>query len=121
MFKTAGRQSGFGVWSELFGDNDMSHPLYEVTAFEQLGAYTLSIQFNDGATEIVDLEPVLYGELFAPLRDPSFFRLVRLDEEIRTLVLPNGADFDPYVLHEWPRVVDGLAERLRSANLAGAA
>lgn len=91
----------------------MSHPLYDVTEFELLEAYTLRVAFDDGTSQVVDLEPVLYGEIYGPLRDPDFFRQVRLDPEVRTLVWPNGADFDPYVLHEWPRVVDDLARRLR--------
>jgi hypothetical protein len=41
---------------------------------------------------------------------------VRLDPELRNPVWPNGADFDPYVLHEWPRAVEQLAQRLRQAN-----
>ena len=91
----------------------MSHPLYDVTEFELLEAYTLRVAFDDGTSQVVDLEPVLYGEIYGPLRDPDFFRQVRLDPEVKTLVWPNGADFDPYVLHEWPRVVDDLARRLR--------
>ena len=95
----------------------MSHPLYDVTAFEQVGAYKLRVHFDDGTEQLVDFEPVLYGEMYEPLRDRTFFGQVRLDAEIRTLVWPNGADFDPYVLHEWPRVVDQLSNRLRMANL----
>jgi hypothetical protein len=95
----------------------MSHPLYDVTAFEQVGAYTLRVHFDDGTEQLVDFEPMLYGETYEPLRDRSFFSQVRLDAEIRTLVWPNGADFDPYVLHEWPRVVDQLSNRLRTTNL----
>ena len=37
--------------------------------------------------------------MFAPLRDPSFFSQVRVDEEAGTIVWPNGADMDPLVLH----------------------
>lgn len=36
------------------------------------------------------------------------------DPELRTLVWPNGADFDPYVLHDWPRLVGGLSRRLQA-------
>lgn len=96
----------------------MSHPLYDVTAFEVVGDYTLRVTFDDGTTQIVNLEPVLVGEMFAPLRDPDFFRRVRLDSEIKTLVWPNGADFDPYVLHEWPRMVGPLTKQLRAAESA---
>jgi hypothetical protein len=95
----------------------MSHPLYDVTEFEQMKPYTLRVHFSDNTEQIIDLEPVLYGEMYAPLRDLSFFNQVRLDAEIRTLVWPNGADFDPYVLHEWPRIVEQLSRRLKAAAL----
>lgn len=95
----------------------MSHPLYDVTDFESTGPYTLRVSFDDGSSQIVNLEPVLYGEVFGPLRDLEFFRQVRLDPETKTLVWPNGADFDPYVLHEWPRVVGELARRLQASVL----
>ncbi len=93
----------------------MSHPLFEVTDFQYLEAYKLSVTFSDGTTQIVDLEPILYGEVYGPLRDPALFSQVQLDPEIRTLVWPNGADFDPYVLHRWPDVVEQLASRLKAA------
>lgn len=96
----------------------MSHPLYDVTAFEPVKLYTLRVHFNDGTQHVIDFEPVLHGEMYAPLRDVSLFNQVRLDPEIRTLVWPNGADFDPYVLHEWPRVAEQLARRLQVAAMA---
>jgi hypothetical protein len=45
---------------------------------------------------------VLAGQIFGPLADPRVFEQVRLDEESGTLVWPNGADFDPATLHDWP-------------------
>jgi len=96
----------------------MSHELYEVTAFEVIGDYTLRVHFNDASSQIVNFEPVLYGEMFGPLRDPELFGKVTLDAELRNLVWPNGADFDPYVLHEWPHVVDELAGRLQAVSPA---
>jgi hypothetical protein len=92
----------------------MSHPLHSVTDFEQVGTYVLRVEFEDGTQQVIDFEPVLRGELYGPLKDPAFFARVRLDPEIGTLVWPNGADFDPYTLHEWPRLGDSLAERARS-------
>jgi len=49
----------------------------------------------------IDLEPVLEGETYGPLRDLELFRSVRIDPEAHTLVC--GADFDPATLHDWPR------------------
>ena len=50
----------------------------------------------------VDFRAVLEGELYGPLRDLNEFNSVSLDPEVRTLVWPNGADFDPAILHDWP-------------------
>ena len=38
------------------------------------------------------------------------FNRVTLDSEAGTLVSPNGADFDPSTLHDWPNVRDELRE-----------
>ena len=96
----------------------MSHPLYDVIEVKQIDAYALRVRFDDQTEQIIDFEPVLYGEMYGALREPAFFAQVRLDPEVRTLVWSNGADFDPYVLHEWPRAVEQLAQRLRQPVVA---
>jgi hypothetical protein len=80
----------------------MNHPIYRVESFEQTGPYTLRIRFNDGLVRVIDFEPILAGELFGALRDPSIFARVALDAEVYTLVWQSGADFDPAILHDWP-------------------
>lgn len=87
------------------------HPLYDVTDFEIVAAYTLRVKFDDDTEQIINFEPVLHGELYGPLRALPLFTQVRLDPEVATLVWPNGADFDPYMLHEWPRLVDQLVKQ----------
>ena len=42
------------------------------------------------------------------------FNGVSLDTEAGTLTWPNGADFDPATLHDWPAVRDELASRATS-------
>jgi hypothetical protein len=44
--------------------------------------------------------------VFEPLADAAYFRQVRLDEELGTVVWPNGADIAPETLHAW--AVGGL-------------
>jgi hypothetical protein len=92
----------------------VNHPIYRVHGFEIVGPYVLRVTFNDGTVQTIDFESVLAGELFGPLRDPAVFRQVRLDPEVHTLVWPNGADFDPATLHDWPDYVEAFASRARS-------
>ena len=80
----------------------MKHAMYRVESFEQVGPYTLRITFDDGLCRVVDFEGILFGELFGPLRDPDEFARVKIDPEVRTLIWPLGADFDPAILHDWP-------------------
>ena len=95
----------------------MSHPLYDVTDFEIVGAYTIRVFFDDGSQQLVDFQPVLYGEMYGPLRDLNLFNRVRLDKETATLVWPNQADFDPWTLHEWPKIVRDLEANDRAWEL----
>ncbi len=92
----------------------MSKAIYRVTAFEVVAPYTLRISFDDDTQQTIDFEDVLAGELYRPLEDLDLFNQVRLDSEVHTLVWPNGADFDPATLHDWPDVCGELAARARS-------
>ena len=80
----------------------MSHPIYRVQSVEIVAPFTLRVGFYDGEERRIDFRPILAGELFGPLCDIAVFNQVRLDPEIHTLVWPNGADFDPATLHDWP-------------------
>jgi hypothetical protein len=60
---------------------------------------------------------VLAGDLFGPLRDLQLFNRVMIDPEVHTLVWPNGADFDPATLHDWPEHVESLVERAQRWEL----
>ena len=92
----------------------MSHPIHRVTRFSIVGPYALSVAFSDGIEQRIDFKPVLHGVLFGPLQDLATFNAVKLDAEAGTLVWPNGADFDPTTLHDWPQVRDELANRARA-------
>ena len=80
----------------------MSHPIYRVRSFEIVAPYTLRVRFDDDTEQTIDFRPVLAGEMYGPLRNLELFNQVRIDSEVETLVWPNGADFDPATLHEWP-------------------
>ena len=96
----------------------MFHPIYRVLFFEIIAPYTLRVRFNDQTEQIINFEPVLAGELYGPLRDLSLFNQVRIDPEVHTLVWPNGADFDPATLHDWPKHAEIWKERAHQWGLA---
>ena len=91
----------------------MYHKLYKVTNFEIVDDYTIRVEFDDSTEQVIDFEPVLYGEMWGPLRDLTLFTQVKLDPVAHTLTWPNGADFDPETLRNWPDYVDELMERTR--------
>ncbi|MFA5910383.1 MAG: DUF2442 domain-containing protein [Vicinamibacterales bacterium] len=82
----------------------MTHPMHRVVSFAIVGPHELDITFEDGVVRRINFLPVLEGALFGPLKDLSIFNAVSLSEEGYTLVWPNGADFDPATLHDWPEV-----------------
>jgi hypothetical protein len=80
----------------------MSAP-YEIRAVEHLGGHRLRLTFADGLIGDVDLTDRLAGRvgpMFEPLRDVGYFARVVVDEELGTIVWPNGADLAPDALHE---------------------
>ncbi len=91
----------------------MKHPIYRVTEVEILKPYTLRVAFDDNTEQVVALEHILEGDLYRPLRDLTLFNQVFIDPEVHALVWPNGADFDPATLHDWPRYKDALIDRAK--------
>jgi len=95
-------------------------PIHRVRAFTIERPYTLHLQFDDDSAQTIDFQPVLAGELFGPLKELPIFNLVRLDPEVHTLVWPNGADFDPATLHDWPEHVQAFAAKAKQWDLSPA-
>lgn len=86
----------------------MAHEIHRVASFEKLAAFTLRVEFADGTSQTIDFLPILKGELYGPLQNPVLFDQVSIDPEVHTLVWPNGADFDPAILHNWPESSQAL-------------
>jgi hypothetical protein len=74
-----------------------------VTDVRVLDAYRVELTFSDGLRGVVDLANRIVGRggMFGPLEDPVFFRRVAVDNELGTIVWPNGADFYPDMLYGW--------------------
>ena len=62
------------------------------------GDYRLALTFSDGAHKVVDLEPLLHGEVFGSLRDKEQFIQYALTPV--TIEWANGADLAPEYLYE---------------------
>jgi len=89
----------------------MTHPIYKVVSLKVVGPYALELEFNDQTRKVINFERVLRGEIYSPLKDESFFNRVVIDPEVHTIVWPNGADFDPAILHDWEDYVDEIVQR----------
>lgn len=90
------------------------HPIHRVQSFKVEAPNTLRVRFEDGTEQVIGFQPILAGEIYGPLRDRKLFDQVSIDPEVHTLVWPNGADFDPATLHDWPIYAAALAERARA-------
>ena len=74
--------------------------LKDIVFAAPLEGYPLSIRYEDGVEGVIDLGELLsFQGVFAPLKDPAYFRMVRVDPELGTVSWPNGADLDPDVLY----------------------
>ncbi len=71
-----------------------------VAGVKVMRPYVLQVTFASGRTAEIDLEPRLWGPVFAPLRDPERFAEVKVDQELGTVVWPTGADLAPEILDE---------------------
>jgi hypothetical protein len=71
----------------------------QVSSVTALEPYVVRVVFEDGETREVDIEPLLDGPVFRPLRRVALFRSVQVDEHGETIVWPNGADLDPDVIY----------------------
>ena len=79
-----------------------------VTKAKPLGGYRVWLEFNDGLRGEIDLEDRLFGPVFEPLKDPTYFGRLEVNADLDTIVWPNGADFAPEFLHQ--RVQNSAAE-----------
>lgn len=66
-----------------------------------LDGYVVHLKFADGLAGDVDLSYLLdYGPVFHPLRDPEYFRQLRVTEFADTIEWPNEADIAPETLYD---------------------
>ncbi|MHB9118251.1 MAG: DUF2442 domain-containing protein [Burkholderiales bacterium] len=87
--------------------------LIDIKEVRPLDNRQLELTFADGLRATLNMDRVLksYTGVFAPLLEPDYFRQVKVDLELGTIVWPNGADVCPDVLYSFasgkPIVVNG--------------
>lgn len=76
-----------------------------VTDVRVLDRYNVELKFSDGVRGIVNLANRIVGRggVFGLLENPEFFRQVAVNQELGTIVWPNGADFCPDLLYDWAK------------------
>lgn len=75
--------------------------MIRIRAVRSLALFCVQLTFTDGTERTVDLSPYLVGPIFEPLKtDPDLFRSVKVDDQLGTIVWPNGADLCPDVLYQ---------------------
>lgn len=79
------------------------HECLSVTEAKVLDGYRLELSFSNGVRGVVDLANRIVGRggVFHRLEDRQYFRQVRVDSDLGTLVWPNEADFCPDLLYAW--------------------
>ena len=75
--------------------------IVHVTEVKPVGGHRLWLHFEDGSEGELDFSSHPWRGVFEPLGDPEYFAGVELDEELGTIVWPNGADIAPETLHRW--------------------
>ncbi len=91
----------------------MVHEIHAAKSFRITAPYTIEIEFEDGVRRTINFLPLLKGEVYGPLKNLDFFNRVKLDTEAKTIVWPNGADFDPALLYHWEQHVEELTQRAK--------
>jgi hypothetical protein len=71
----------------------------EAIAVKVLRPYVIAVTFKDGTRREVDVEPLFWGEVFAPLRDPVLFSQAAVDPLFGSVYWPTGADLAPEFLY----------------------
>jgi hypothetical protein len=74
--------------------------MLEVVRSQYQDGYRIWLEFNDGASGVVDLSGALWGPMFEPLKDIEQFKRFAVSDVLHTLVWENDADLAPEYLHD---------------------
>src|SRR5262245_51804971 len=95
---------GLGQTFSTFGTDQSAGVrgmLIDIIDVQPLEHYRVLLTFEGGESRIVDIGQLVdFSGVFEPLLDEAFFRRVRVEPDLGTIVWPNGADLCPEVLFE---------------------
>jgi len=93
--------------------------MHMAVAFEIVGPHSLHVTFDDGTDRTIDFEPALRtvftGPMYEMLLDPEYFAKVVI--AYGHLTWPNGYDFNPAYVYNWPKWVESWMEREAAARV----
>lgn len=82
--------------------------MHDITSVQHLEDWRLLLTFDNAEQREIDIsELITFDGVFEPLKDLQFFRGVRVEPDVGTIVWPNGADLCPDVLYERSRIIAG--------------
>ncbi len=74
--------------------------MHIVKNFRYIKDYQLLLTFEDEKSKLVDLKDHLEGEIFAPLKNITYFKKIMLNQDLDTIMWENGADVSPDFLYD---------------------
>jgi hypothetical protein len=87
--------------------------MHAVKKAKYLEDFKLILTFDDQTDKIVDLFPHLYGEIFEPLNDISYFKRFKVNKDTDTIEWENGADMSPDFLYRIGKEIKQSVENKR--------
>jgi hypothetical protein len=74
----------------------MSYP--KVQSAKAINDHTLLIEFDNRQKKTYDISPLLEKEMFLPLKNPAFFKAVKVEQGGYAVVWNNNIDISEYEL-----------------------
>ena len=90
----------------------------KVASATALEPYVVRVVFSDGEIRDVDIEPLLDGPVFMPLRDRYVFEQVRVDGQTHAVTWPGGVDLDSDVIYGVARAAGTPAAQITTRSPA---
>jgi len=87
--------------------------MHSVKQAKYVEDYKIILTFDDKTDKLIDLFPHLYGEIFEPLKNISYFKKFKVNEDTDTIEWENGADMSPDFLYRIGKNIEHLPTNKR--------